>query len=236
MYGGKEPLVYKDVYLEKENQKNYEFNTKMGPPKIPKKRPRHWWLRGIIVCAYLLLTLLLHDVKADLEDNHYDLSNLDPLNSSFTGKYIVPNLYLYIFHKFPTIYILIFLTFLLLSHFFFLFFLRVPFFFCHSQYYISCHFHFFFLYFLSFNFVASMVSTFFFIFFILFSIFYCVFATREKLLKNQIKKNRKSHIQPFMCYLAMRKTNFYIYQCFIVYSQNRIKAQWITDMESMIVY
>lgn len=57
----------------------------MGPPKIPKKRPRHWWLRGIIVCAYLLFTLLLHNVKADVD---YD-PNLDT-NSSFLGKYIVP--------------------------------------------------------------------------------------------------------------------------------------------------
>ncbi|CAO1318007.1 unnamed protein product [Diamesa serratosioi] len=55
----------------------------MGPPKIPKKRPRHWWLRGIIVCAYLLLTLLLHDVKAELEEIHYDL---DSSNSSFMAN------------------------------------------------------------------------------------------------------------------------------------------------------
>ena len=51
----------------------------------PKKRPRprHWWLRGLIICAYLLLSLLSHDVKAaDGDDIHYDTDN----NNSSMGK------------------------------------------------------------------------------------------------------------------------------------------------------
>ena len=160
----------------------------MGPPKIPKKRPRHWWLRGIIVCAYLLFTILLHNVKAEFEEIRFDPSNPDSSNSSLMGKYIVQhNIYLSIFMS-STIYILIFLIFF---PFALSFFLRVPFFFYHSQYYIPCHFHI--VFFFS---VASIPWHPWFIIFLFFPLLLCILP-QEKFFQP------KSYTEkPFMCYFG----------------------------------
>ena len=191
----------------------------MGPPKIPKKRPRHWWLRGIIVCAYLLFTILLHNVKAEFEEIRFDPSNPDSSNSSLMGKYIVQhNIYLSIFMS-STIYILIFLIFF---PFALSFFLRVPFFFYHSQYYIPCHFHIVFFFFCCLNSVASMVYNFSF-----FSTFIVYFATREN-FPTKIIYRKTIYVLFWLCV----KHNLYR----ILTEANKKKAQWITDMESMIVY